>query len=198
VRYLLIILLFASCNPLRHYQKVALDPFRNNAERALLAKAAHEEFPAIKDSVRVVSTGVDSSDFNAVNMAYMTLLDSMIAHAEREDTVRTPINNSYERSLYRQVFPTDSLRIIRNFVRVYKPPAIVKTEVKEVRVSDTFKEALLQTQIDNCRTDNAWLVSEVAKAKENFDDKRRTNIWLWIVMGLLAVGNVYQLTNRWK
>jgi hypothetical protein len=190
VRYLIIILLFASCNPLRHYNKVALDKFRNNAERALLAKAAHEEFPAIKDSVRIVSTGVDSSDFNAVNMAYMTLLDSMIAHAEREDTATEGVRPYFA--------PVDSLRVIKNFVRVYRPPAIIKTEVKEVRVSDTFKEALLQSQIDNCRRDNDFLMTETAQLREKRDDTKRTNIWLWIVLGLLAVGNVYQLTSRWR
>lgn len=176
------------CSPLRHYQKVALDPFRNSAERSLLSRACTQEFPAIQDTGRVIKVGVDSSDYNAVAEAYNVLLDSLIAMYER-DTVSYP-------GVIRICTPGDSARIIRNFLRIYKPPAVIKTEIKEVKVTDMAAIAMKQSEVDKCREENAALATTAKNATEKLKDKNQTNVWLWVVLGLLAAGNVYQLFKR--
>jgi hypothetical protein len=188
MRWLIIILLFCSCHPLRHYRHVALDDFRNAAERNLLAKAANEEFPQIRDTPKVIFTGIDSTQYNAVNHAYNVLLDSLIAAYSR-DTAGV---------LTAPTGTIDSLRIVRNFLRVYKPPAVIKTEVKEILVRNTAIENQLQTAIDNCRDEAERLADTAEVAKDRQAKTRQTNIWLWVVCGLLAAGNVYQLLNGKK
>jgi hypothetical protein len=193
------------CNPLRHYQKVANDTYRNAPERTLLSRACVSEFPAIRDTVQVVSTVVDSSDYLAVAEAYNQLIDSLIAYKEKEldDDIDSATgwhkSNVFGGSLRDELAnrtSLDSLRHIKGFIRTYHPPAVIRTVVKEVPVRNTAIESMLQQKADACRTENDGLIVQAKSAVDERKRARTTNLWLYIVGGLLLFGNVYQLFGK--
>ncbi len=169
-------LILTSCSTYRAYQKVAADPFVDARESILLSQKCLTVYPAIRDSVKVIHTGVDSSDYNAVNAAYNVLLDSLIAHAEREAVPGSPII-----VINRQL---DSLRYVRNFLKIYKPAAIVKTEIREVPVRNTAWEAKQQAEIEACRAENAQALMDKEKAEDKLQRKHSVQGWI-IAAGLL-------------
>lgn len=171
MRYLFILFLFCACNPLRHYTKVATDPFRNSKERELLSRACIQEFPAVRDTPKVVYTGIDSSDYLAVNEAYLKLLDSLIAMSN--DTAFTATGTDNRPVL---AYWFDSIRVVRNFLRTYKPPAVIKTVVKEVPVRNTAIEHQLQTSIDYARSENQGLVKQRDEAVDKKKKAKTTNV----------------------
>jgi hypothetical protein len=180
------------CNPLRHYQKVANDTYRNAPERTLLSRACVSEFPAIRDTAQVISTVVDSTAYIAVAEAYNALVDSLINH-EIEDAKQDSTHGIVD---LRDQAIIDSLRHIKGFIKTYHPPAVIKTVIKEVPVRNTAVESLLQQKIDDCSRENDGLIVQAKSAVEQKKKARTTNIWLYIVTGLLLVGNVYQLFGK--
>lgn len=203
MKYLIIALLLYSCSPLRHYTKVANDPFRNSAERALLARAAQQEFPAIEDTGRVIYTGVDSAEYKALNMAHLQLLDSLIAHYEREDTLswvpeteNPPALQSMIDAAFNEVAKVDSLRHIRNFLRTYRPPTITRTEVKEVKVRDAAWAELKQQEINACKLENEQLTKRTQIAEEKASNRGGTQWWLICLCVILGGWHLVNIFKR--
>lgn len=170
VRNLLFIaaLFLAACNPLRHYQKIAADPFRNSAERAILRPICLAEWPLQIDTPRLVRVGVDSSDYAAAVSAYNEILDQLIKAHENDGEAERVI-----------IAPVDSARIIRNFLKWYKPMPIIKTEYLEVPVRDTRIEDQRASEVAACRAENDQLRGDLQKAKDNLG-KRTSSMWIAI------------------
>jgi hypothetical protein len=171
MKYILIILIFCACNPLRHYQKVKDDSFRNAAERELLAKAASDEFPIVKGEP-TTTVVFDSTAYNNIVKEYNTLVQDYINHIESEDST----------SKIDTVFLTK----IRNL----KPAAIVKTVTVEVPVNNPYVEEKLRIEVRECKNENDGLVIQAKAARENQKKTRTTNVWLYVVGGLLAFGHI--------
>jgi hypothetical protein len=193
MKYLILMLLVIGCSPLRHYVKVANDPFRNSAERALLAKAAAEEnLLTYSDTPRIVTSGTDSTDYNAVVDAYNELLDSLLA--------QQPLDTSFiidtSRPVYTGVSKRDSLKIIKNFLRVYHPPAVVKTIVTEKKVHDPAAELVLQNRVEACRTENDNYVKKIAAAELKLKNRTTVMWWLIAVIGLGVGLATYKLLHK--
>lgn len=207
MRYLTIFLLaLVACNPLRHYNKVVNDPFRNAPERQLLSRACVQEFPAVRDTARTVKSDIDSSDFLASQAAINALLDSLNAHLERESkTADQPITGTRVDSLAvigpsRAVSPRDSLRIIRGFLKVYKPAPIIHNKVVEVPIKSSSAgayEHTLQAGIDKCRDENEALALATKQAQEARHKTRTTNIWLIVLAAVAIGGNIFQYF-KWR
>lgn len=178
MKYLLIILLFASCSTYKAYQKVAADPFVDAKESVLLSQKCLTVYPIIRDSAKTVLTEVDSTAYNAMIDAYNELLDSLISQFERQEGEIGFIDTN-------DLLPkSDSLRIIKNFVRHYRPPAIVRTEVKEVLVRNTAWEAQKQQEIEACRAEKELLRQDFQKVNTKLDKRNREKGWI-IAGGLL-------------
>jgi hypothetical protein len=131
------------CSPLRHYKKVALDPFRSAQERELLAKAANEEFPEYISDTQQVSIVVDSTEVQRLNEAYNALVDEFVKHQE-SDTVQEPrtIGTSNNAKLYAELLQK---------MQKLKPATITKTITKEIKVRDGAWAEIKQMEVNTCR-----------------------------------------------
>jgi hypothetical protein len=172
MRWLFIILIFSACNPLRHYQKVALDDFRNSAERDLLAKAASEEFPITKGEP-TTTVVYDSSAYNELMNKYNSLVQDYISDQSGSDAVVTEIDT-----------------VFLSKIRALKPATIVKTVTVEVPVNNPYVEEKLRIEVRECKNENDGLVIQAKAARESQKKTRTTNVWLYIVGGLLALGHI--------
>jgi hypothetical protein len=207
--FIVVILALVACNPLRHYNKVVNDPFRNTPERQLLSRACVQEFPAIRDTSRTIREDIDSSDYLASQAAINALLDSLNAHLEREaktadqPSTYLPLHDSMAAATTIQplrINPRDSLRIIRGFLRVYKPAAVIHNKVVEVPVKSSSVgayEHTLQASIDKCRTENEAMATATKQAQDARQKTRTTNIWLIVIAALAVGGNVFQYF-KWR
>jgi hypothetical protein len=132
-----------ACSPLRHYQKVALDPFRSAQERELLAKAANEEFPEYISDTQQVSIVVDSTEVQRLNEAYNALVDEFVKHQE-DDTIQEPrtIGTSNSAKLYAELLQK---------MQKLKPATITKTITKEIKVRDGAWAEVKQKEVNVCR-----------------------------------------------
>jgi hypothetical protein len=169
MRKLLLIptLFFFACSPLRHYKKVALDPFRSTQERELLAKAANEEFPEyVSDSTPLVTVEIDSSEVTRLNEAYNALLDDYLGHLE-EDTI--PVTQSLMMTEERLKIPPYANRcshvnhvaqfsdsrlngLINGMKQLIQKPAVVtRTVTKEIKVIDGIWKAKKESEVSHCR-----------------------------------------------
>ncbi len=172
MRWLIIILIFTSCNPLRHYTKVVNDPFRNEKERELLARASLQEFPPVSGEPTITVT-VDSAGFDELNKEYNKLVEDYAKHIAA-DTLRGGEIDT--------VFLTK--------IRALKPAVITRTITKQVEVRNTAVENQLQSKINACSRENEQLVSEAKGAKDSQKKTRSTNIWLYVVSGILLLGHI--------
>ena len=189
--------LLVGCSFFRHYTKVVNDPFRNEAERSLLSRACVQEFPAVQDTPRIIFSGVDSSDYLAVAEAYNALVDTLINREERglpsRGAQEVPIELANQHNVY-----LDSLKIVRNTLRNYHPPAIIKTEIKQVKVTDVAAVSLKQSEVNACRYENEQLTKDAHDAKTKLGNRTTTMYWLLFVCLILLIGNVVQILSKVK
>lgn len=179
MRYLLILLIFANCSPLRHYTKVANDPFRNEAERQLLARASLQEFPPITGQP-VTTIVYDSTAYKELSAQYNLLVEDYIRHIEKEDS-------SGNRE-------ADTVFLTR--IRALKPATIVKTVTKEIPIRNTAVENQLQTSLNACTRENDGLAIQAKTASDRRKDARKTLTFLYVISGVLLAGNLVQLFSK--
>lgn len=183
MKYLIIILLFSSCSILKDsrtykaYQRVAADPFVDQRESVLLSQKCLTVYPFIRDTPRIVSVGVDSLEYEAAVKSYNELLDSMIVLYERMDQLAV-IDTTATLPVNYVTRPQDSLRVIRNFLRLYKPPRIVRTEVKEVPIINTAWEAQKQIELEACRAEKAQLYQDNQKIATKLQNRNASRGWI--------------------
>lgn len=177
MKYLLILLVLCACNPLKHYQRVANDPFRNEQERKLLAKASLEEFPPQAVGEPTIRVVVDSTEINRLNEEYNKLVDDYVRHIEADTS---------------KFLDTVFLTKIRNL----KPATITRTVTIEKEVRSTAVENQLQTKINECDRENQTLATQAKKAKDEKKKARSTMAFLWIISGLLLAGHVVPLFRK--
>jgi hypothetical protein len=97
---------------------------------------------------------------------------------------------------YAKHVATDTLRgsevdtVFLTRIRALKPAVITRTITKEVPVRNTAIENQLQTKINACTNENNGLVIQAKGAKESQKRTRTTNIWLYVVSGLLFLGHI--------
>lgn len=205
MKYLIIILLFASCSPLKSYRKVANDPFRNSSERTLLARAYASEFRDLKDTPRIVSNTTDSSLYEQFVESYNELTDSLIAAYDRQEKLeklleqkRSDSDSSTPKTTYCKYSKADSLRIARAAVNAFKPPPVINREKTEVPVTNGGEIFLKDLQLGTCRQENDKLSKEATAAKDSEGDAKKTRNWLWVIASLMGAGYVFQVIKKFS
>lgn len=158
--------LFIGCSPLRHYQKVVNDPFRNAKERALLARAAQQEFPnVVGDTTPQVTVTYDSTEVNLLNDAYNALLDDYLKHLDKDSS---------------QITKREIDTVILNKIKKLKPATITKTITKEIKVRDGVWAEVKQNEINTCREELRLMTFQ----KDEFKTKRDNAVRIiWYVGG---------------
>ncbi len=186
MKYLIIILLFTSCSTYRAYQKVAADPFVDARESVLLAQKCLAVYPFKTDSVRLVSVKDDSSAYQATIDGLLMMIDTLTAQIDTEvgfiDT-----NDQVQPCKIRR---TDSLRIIRNFVKSYRVPPIIRTEIKEIPTLDTKAVAIIQAQLNGCISENNKLAASKETVDKKLQNKQAQTGWI-LGGGLLLIVLAY-------
>jgi hypothetical protein len=98
-KYILIALLFVSCNPTKPYRKVASDPNVTPKKKAIIAPFVSMHFPIqeriVSDTVVVVDTVYDEKTAYILS----TIIDSLIM--QKKDTIRVRDRRVEERLLSR-------------------------------------------------------------------------------------------------
>lgn len=188
MKYILIIVLLASCSTYKAYQKVARDPFVDARESVLLSQKCLTAYPFIRDSAKTVSSSVDSSAYNTMVEAYNLLLDSLIVQYESGEGEQAFIDTSD----VVKVSKADSLRIIKRFLRSYRPAPIIKTEVKEVPVRNTAWEAQRQAEIEACRGEKELFRQDYQKVVSKLQKRNTEKGWLiagGLLLAIIAYGS---------
>lgn len=192
MKYLIIIWILSSCATLKNnreykaYQRVAGDAFVDQREGVLLSQKCLTVYPAIRDTPRVVSGGVDSAEYNATTQAYNELIDSMIVLYDRMDGM-VILDSTATLPVDYIIRPQDSLRILRNFLRIYRPPPIVQYKVTEVPTINTAWQAMKQTEIEHCRAEKATLQMNNDILSAKLQKKNSKTGWIIAIGLMLAV-----------
>lgn len=173
------LILLASCKTLHHYKKVDADSFVDARESKYISRTCARLYPEIKDTPKVIYSGIDSSDYLAVTDAYNVLLDSLIAAYER-DTATIP-------GVIRICTAGDSARIVRNFLKGYRPPAIINTEIKEVPVRNTAVENMLASQLAACKQENEQALEKQETAERKLKNLKAADGWKYGGALLLSI-----------
>jgi hypothetical protein len=126
-----------------------------------------------------VGSGIDSSDYNNVVEAYNELLDAVIK-AYESDTTRIP-------GVVYVCPPKDSARIIKNFLKSFRPPAIVRRDTVKVEVTSLQASATIEqqrTEIITLRAENQKALADKDEAVGKLQNKNKQLAW-WI-LGIVA------------
>jgi hypothetical protein len=192
MRYLAIILLFASCSTYKAYQKVAADPFVDAKESVLLAQKCLAVYPfKSSDSAKIVKVSDDSAAYDATIRALLGIIDTLTAQLEPGEVGFIDTNDIYGPDLRSpRVRQQDSLRILRRFIKNYRLPPVIRTVEKEVPVVDGPKMALMQSNLIACQADNAKLLESEVKATDKLGKKQQREGWI-IAGGLLLAVIAY-------
>lgn len=194
MRYLAIILLFCSCGTYKAYQKVQEDAFVDDREKKIILDKALLLHPDLRGTPTV--KGVDSAEYNATINAYIDVIAQLIANDTAQDDddflfipengVSVPVRVVYRTNR------KDSLRIISNFLKVFKVPAVVKTI--EVPTVDGRKEEQWRIAMTACNAENAKLLNDNAALKEKISKRSaRTG---WFLGGGLLLAVIMFLVGR--
>jgi hypothetical protein len=183
MKYLAIVMLLASCSTYKAYQKVAADPFVDARESVLLAQKCLAVYPFKSDSVRVVRVGDDSAAYQATIDGLISTIDQLSAAL---DSAGTEVGFIDTNDVSAPVMPRDSLRIIRQFLKSYRIPPVVRTIEKEVPVTDARREALNHAQLVACQAEQAKAVAAAEKASRKLQKKNAT--MGWVIAGGLEFG----------
>jgi hypothetical protein len=149
--------LICSCNPLRHYQKVVNDPFRNAKERELLARASLQEFPNVAGDT-LQSIVYDSTEVNLLNDAYNALLDDYLRHLDKDTT---------------PIAKREIDTVILNKIRNLKPATITKTITKEIKVRDGAWAEVKQNEVNTCREELRLMTFQKDEFKTKVGNQRK-------------------------
>jgi hypothetical protein len=195
-KILIIILLFCSCASIKKYKFVATDPAPSEREKGLLVDAYRRHFPRYLDSTVIVKEQTDSTAYNNAIAVQNQLLDEVIkAYGLIDSLMLRDTTTGVRMCLYSRA---DSARIVKAAFASYRPPPVFKYTEKQVPVKDDGDVAKLAAENAELARENDGLTSQRDSAIQN-RKKALTNLtWLYIVAGLLLVGNVYQLFSKPK
>lgn len=159
--------LLVACSPLRHYNKVVNDPFRNAKERALLARASQQEFPnVVGDTAQTIT--YDSSQLQRLNEEYNALVDELVKHYDHDDSSQK-VNKVFDTIWYEKI-------------RSLKPATITKTITKEVKVRDGVWAEVKQNEINTCREELRLMTFQKDEFKTKRDNIQKI---LWYMGGAI-------------
>lgn len=183
ITILLIILFFASCiSQQKAYKIVANDTFRSNAELTTLAKISEIEFP-FKPTDIIIDTVIDSTAYLSyikyLEETAMSLQDTLVeGQSIRKDlTGWVRINNISDLSKSVTTIPIE-------------PPAITKTITKTVQVEDQAAKQIIQSELDNCRTENDKLAATITTQNDKISALDKTKWWLIGILSLIGIGGI--------
>jgi hypothetical protein len=171
---LLAIALF-SCSPLRHYNKVAADKFRNEAELNILAPICRSEFPFVPGEPVTIKEIINDTAYTKwLEDNWYALKDSVdnIAPTYISDTA--VVTN-----------------IKTKFITLPAPPPVIRTVERNVPVEDKSVTRKYEQQIEQARKENTELQSR-------FDNKKETLKILWIILAIIGGVNIVQIVLKLK
>lgn len=183
MKYIILILLIVSCNPLRHYQKVARDQYPRSAEkRKILAPICAVEFPVQSGDPMLTKTEIDSTAYNALKSSNTALLQQYI---QLQDSIYH-LNPTTENKALK-----DSAAYVLNFLKTYSPPSILDIRYYERQVPDSAKQQQLSDARDTEYRGRLKAEAErTAKDDQLTETKAELNKWLWrfwILAGIVLV-----------
>lgn len=186
MKYLVFLLLFASCTTYKAYQKVAADPFVDAREGVLLSQKCLATYPLKLDTPRVKSVTDDSAAYQATIDGLLMMIDTLAAALDQQDRELSFIDTNDFGPPPCKIRPQDSLRIIKNFLKFYRVPPVIRVVEKEVPTLDTKTMEISQANIRACTAENARLQGELDKATARLTKKNAATGWI-VGVGLLAV-----------
>ena len=187
---MLLLTIFFSCSPLRHYKKVSKDIPRSEAKRAILAPICANEFPVkeITDTVVEYSTITDSTK--------IIQLKRIIKEMQRELEQRPECPQIDADSLYQVILstiPKDTIvksKIITRIVEDSSKLKIAETKYNEI-LQDFYKldatyiatdKQLKQLQQDV--NSNSFLLKKLLKKN-----------WYWLLLLIAVIGGYWYLSK---
>jgi hypothetical protein len=166
---LLAIALF-SCSPLRHYNKVAADKFRNEAELNILAPLCRLEFPFKEGEPVTIKEIINDSAYTKwLEDNWYALKDSVdnIAPTYISDTAVVA-------------------NIKTKFITLPAPPPVIRTVERNVPVEDKSVTRKYEQQIEQARKENTTLAQTATNTEKKFKEARKDK-WLFLLIGF-AIG----------
>jgi hypothetical protein len=203
LRILLIVLLFVACNP---YKRVARDNNRTEKERTLIAPVCAAEFPTLPGKLKPGQIAVDSSEYEQtiydLLMQYSLLqhyYDSLFNNMQHPDsTWSAEQREQYFYDLLMLQRKTDSIRVIKNFLRTYRPAPIYITRTDTITQVDSARVRAYEDRVHAIEAERDRFVGRLGEARQNNEQarKRNRNLWIWLIV--LGVGNALQAFLHFK
>jgi hypothetical protein len=174
--------LLSSCiTDKKAYRRVAEDATVNASEQEIIRNKYRGLFPEIILPPIPGGVGVDSSDYLTAIDNQNLLLDQLIKAQGLIDSItgRPPCDIS----------AGDSARLIKNFLRDYRPKPVYIHDTTQVPVISSDAQATMsaqQNRIAGLIAENAALLAKADTAEQNAKDTKK-NKWLWILGGVIAL-----------
>jgi hypothetical protein len=186
--------LLIGCNPLKHYQKVANDPFRNSAERELLARASSQEFPNTISDTPTVTVHYDSTEYNELlkkikgaALGWSGPRPLEYDSAGSDPTWALDISAYYPRD-ENVITGTDNRAALDAMIKAaIKPATITKTVTKEVKIRDAVWTELKENEIRQARWENERLRMDLNQANTARKNQRTMIYWISGILLFLLV-----------
>lgn len=171
-----------SCNPLKHYQKVANDTNRTIEEKKLLAEACTDEFPVKPDTITNVKTDTIIADNSAEMVMLNSIIDSLLIELSKTEKDTALINDLRDR--------------LHEALEEECPPAkfITKTVTNTIIKPDSAKEFLLTQEITYKDGQLNIITAErdrAIKDRNDIKEQQQKSIWYNLKWAL------YALTHKW-
>jgi hypothetical protein len=188
---MLLLTIFFSCSPLRHYKKVANDIPRSEAKRAILAPICANEFPVkeITDTVVEYSTIADSTK--------IIQLKRIIKEMQRELEQRPECPQIDADSLYQVILST----IPKDTIVKSKIITRIVEDSSKLKIAETKYNELLQ---DFYKLDATYIATDkqLKELQDNVDSnsfllkKLFAKNWWWILAILVVIGLYFYIRNN--
>lgn len=163
--FISILLILAGCSTYKAYQKVAADPVVDAREAVLLKQKCLSVWPEKISPPVLIGTGIDSSAYNAWAAANNELLDMLLEKTAAYDSLAL----------------RDSVRIIKEFITKYRPPAVRVVDTVQVEVVSSEAVAALESQrqeIIGLRAENAKLTQDKEDAEARLKNTKAATGWV--------------------
>lgn len=188
---MLLLTIFFSCSPLRHYKKVSKDIPRSEAKRAILAPICANEFPvkATTDTVVEYSTIADSTK--------IIQLKRIIKEMQRELEQRPECPQIDADSLYQVILST----IPKDTIVKSKIITRIVEDSSKLKIAETKYNELLQ---DFYKLDATYIATDkqLKELQDNVDSnsfllkKLFAKNWWWILAILAVIGLYFYIRNN--
>lgn len=186
---ILTIILFGCVTDKKAYKRVQQDTDISTKEKQIILEKAILLAPDLKDTPILKSTVIDSAEYNATINAYLdviTQLNKQLEYHQDDDVWFVPEGTTDSFRVQYRVSKKDSLRIIKNFLLYFKPPAIKEIITKEIPTTDGKRLAQIQLLLNNCEASNIRLVNDQGALKQKLEKRNKRTGW-FIAGGIAAL-----------